>query len=447
MQISLPDDIKYIINTFEYSGYGAYVVGGCVRDSLLKKEPVDWDICTTALPEETIGCFRGHRIIETGLQHGTVTLIINDIHYEITTFRIDGLYSDNRRPDTVNYTDSLIEDLSRRDFTINSMAYNPKVGIVDYFDGLVDIKMKIIRCVGKAEDRFQEDALRIMRALRFASELGFSLDKNTVAAMVKKKHLLQKIAAERISDELNRFLVGENVSSVLLSHIPIITEVIPEFLETVGFDQNTPYHCYDVFTHIAKSIDFAPRDIIIRLALFLHDITKPQHYTEKDGIGHFRGHPQTGSDKAEGILSRLKYNNKIKKAVTELILYHDTEIIPERKLIKHWLNILGEVRFRQLLEVKRADALARTPEFAGKRLAVISEIESMTEIIIKQEQCFCLKDLSVSGKDLIAEGISEGKDIGNVLNHLLDVVISEELPNEIEPLLAESHRFILSSNK
>ena len=435
MKFDLPEEVRFIIDALEKNGHDAYVVGGCVRDSLAGNAPKDWDICTSALPEQTMECFEGCPVFGTGLQHGTVTLISNHKPYEITTFRHDGDYSDNRRPDTVEFVKELKEDMARRDFTINAMAFNPGVGVIDLFGGKEDLRNGIIKCVGDASGRFQEDALRIIRAMRFASELGFSIDDDTARAMLEKKALLRNIAVERIAAELDKLIVGMKASETISRHISVITEVIPELIPTIGFEQNNPYHCFDVFAHTMKSVDSSPKDVVIRLTMLFHDIAKPQCYTEKDGVGHFYGHPKVSSEIARQILSRLKYDNDTKFAVTQLVFYHDTDIDQNSRNVKRWLNRIGEERLRQLLLVKRSDAIAQSPEFANQKLAELENIEHIIDKVIAEQHCFSLKGLAVDGKDLIAAGIPEGAKIGAILKTLVDAVIEEQVENDKDKLM------------
>jgi len=431
MNIKIPDEVKYIIDTLENNGYEAYAVGGCVRDSILGIEPKDWDICTPALPEQIVKIFQEHNIIETGLKHGTITLILNYKPFEITTYRIDGVYIDNRRPDKVDFVNDLKIDLSRRDFTVNAMAYNPKKGLADFFDGVKDLKSGIIKCVGDANKRFQEDALRIMRAMRFASVLGFEIDRDTSKAMLDNKKLLKNISAERIAVELNKMIAGKNIEKILSNHIFVITEIIPEISPMIGFKQNNPWHYLDVWQHTLKSLVNIPADNILRLTMLLHDTGKPHCYTESgDGTGHFYGHQQISHDISKKILSRLKYDNYTYETVAKLILYHDADIQPNRKNIKRWLNKIGEKRFRQLLEVKKADNKAQELTRTQVKLELLDNIESILNEIIEQKQCFSLKDLAVNGSDLIVVGIPEGNKIGIVLNQLMEMVLDEQVEND-----------------
>ena len=423
----------------ENSGYEAYAVGGCIRDSLRGEKPKDWDICTSALPKQMIEVFKEERIIETGLKHGTITILLNNTPYEVTTYRVDGKYTDNRRPDNVKFVDVLKRDLARRDFTINAMAYNPKTGLVDYYDGQKDIEYKKIKCVGNPNKRFQEDALRIMRALRFASELGFTIDEDTKQAMEDNRKLLQNISAERIATELNRFIIGKDVNVLLMNHQQIFTEIIPELVNTIGFEQNTPYHCYDVFTHTTHSIQNAPTDVKLRLTMFFHDIGKPDCYTEDEiGIGHFYGHAAVSVEKAELILKRLKYDNDTIETVKELILYHDAELQTRNKNIKRWLNRIGEERFRQLIQVQNADGMSQEHIHGEQKRLSLEKVLLMLDVILEEQQCFSLKDLAVNGKDIVDMGVLEGKQVGIILNRLMDMVIDEEIENNRESLLKEA---------
>ena len=433
--IPLPDEVRYIIETLEADGYDAYAVGGCVRDSLLGKEPKDWDVCTSAAPETTLGLFGRHHTIETGLKHGTVTLMLNHRPFEITTYRVDGAYSDHRRPDRVTFVDSLQKDLSRRDFTINAMAYHPSRGIVDFFDGMGDLKAGVIRCVGEAGKRFQEDALRVMRALRFAAALGFTIDSATAAAMHEGKDLLNNIAAERIADELSRLIVGDGVSGLLLRHMPVMAVVIPELVPAMGFERHSPHCCYDVLTHLLRSVDSAVKDVQIRLAMLFHDIAKPACYAEEGGTGRFDEHPRMGSQWAREILTRLKYDRDTIETVALLVLCHEEDILPDRRNIKRWLNRLGEAGFRKLVHVQKADAMAQKRCCRQERLQAIEEIGWILDDVIRQGQCFSLKDLDVNGRDLLAMGAPEGAEIGAVLRRLMDMVIDEQAENEKEALL------------
>lgn len=440
--ITIPEQVYKIIKTFESHNYKAYVVGGCVRDSILGKTPDDWDITTNALPEQTIECFKHYKIVKTGLKHGTVTIIVNHKPFEVTTFRIDGKYSDNRRPDTVEFTRNIKEDLSRRDFTINAIAYNPSIGLVDYFNGEQDIKNKIINCVGNPDLRFNEDALRIMRALRFSSVLGFKINDETLASIHKNKSLLNNIAVERISNELNKLLIGDNVKFVLQNFTDIILQIIPEIKPMIGFNQNNQYHHLDVWQHTIESVAQSPNQLIYRLTMLLHDIGKPSCYTEDDHKnGHFYAHPAYSADIAVDILKRLKYDNLTINCVKDLIFYHDYELKPSKKIIKRLLNKLGQQRAKQLIEIKRADIKAHNPKYIDK-LKAIDKIDIMIDEIVSQQQCFRLKDLAINGNDLINLGIPKGTQIGTVLNKLMNMVIDDEIINDKQILLNTAIKLI-----
>jgi tRNA nucleotidyltransferase (CCA-adding enzyme) len=341
---------------------------------------------------------------------------------------------DNRRPDKVKFVNVLKRDLARRDFSINAMAYNPTTGLIDYYGGQQDLADKLIKCVGNPNKRFQEDALRIMRALRFAAALGFEIEKTTAQAMHDNRKLLNNIAVERIAIELNKLLLGNNVRELLLAHFDILTTIIPELSAARGFKQNNPYHCYDVLEHILYSVENAPKDIIIRLIMLFHDIGKPNCYSEADGIGHFYGHPQASTDMTKDILTRLKYDNDTIKAVTELVLYHDSEI-NRKQHIKRWLNKIGEERFRQLIKVKKADALAQAEHVRQDRIAELNGLLIKLDEILAEQQCFSLKDLEVNGRDLLEAGVPQGTQIGVILNRLMDMVIDDEAANDREVLL------------
>ena len=395
--MKIPSEATYIIETLESSGFAAYVVGGCVRDAILGKEPGDWDICTIALPEQSLRIFEGQKVLETGLQHGTITLVLDGSPFEITTFRKDGAYSDNRRPDSVEFVSELKSDLSRRDFTINAMAYSKKEGIIDYFGGSSDLQNKLVRCVGDADRRFCEDALRIMRALRFASTLGFDIEKNTAEAMEKNKKLLCNIAAERIVRELNLMLLGQGAKTTMEKHGAIIAEILPELCE-IG-----------QIAHVLYCISAAPPDLAIRLSMFF-----------------------CSCQVAKRALMRLKYDNATINEVECLVLHHNAPLCPDRINLKHWLNRLGERMLKKLIEVKKAEAIAGDEKC---RQAMLNEISLQIDEIISQRQCYSLKDLAINGRDLIDAGVKEGPMIGDMLGRLLDMVINEQVENEKSALI------------
>ena len=377
----MPNGAKKILSLLQKAGYEAYVVGGCVRDSLLGREPHDWDICTNALPDQVEECLSDYKIIETGLKHGTVTVLADDGAYEITTYRVDGEYTDHRRPDSVDFTSSLLADLSRRDFTINAMAYNDQVGLVDFFDGQRDLLCGgFIRCVGDANTRFQEDALRILRALRFAATYGFSIASGTRQAAFANVNLLDFVSAERIRDEFCKLIVGKDAAHVLMRYKGIITHIIPELEPCVGFAQNNPYHCYTVYDHIAHSVGaYDGTDVVVALALLLHDIGKPLCYVENETGGHFYGHAKTSHDVAKDVLERFRLDNKTKHDVLELILYHDLVTEVSARFVRKWLHKLGEEQFRRLMKVRRADVLAQSGKGREDRIAKCDAVEAMID--------------------------------------------------------------------
>lgn len=435
-EIKLPNGAATIIDVLTRNNHETYVVGGCVRDSLLSINPKDWDICTSATPQEVEECFAGYRIIETGLKHGTVTIVLDDGQYEVTTFRTDGVYSDNRRPDSVSFVKDVREDLARRDFTINAMAYNPNTGLVDPFGGSEDLQNGVLSCVGNADDRFDEDALRIMRALRFSSCYGFKIANETAVAVHKNASLLHKIAVERINSELRRLLCGSGVLDVLLEFNDVITTIIPELKPCVDFDQNNKYHCYTVYDHIAHAVaNYTGNDATVKIALLLHDIGKPLCYSEDHNGGHFYEHPLKSKDITEDVASRLKFDNATKRDVLELVLYHDATIEPTLKSVRRWMNRVGYEQLMRLTDIKIADSLAHTEGTQDSWLIKWKAIREVADQIVEQDQCFSLKDLAVNGNDMISLGVPEGKEIGRILNELLMRVIDGDLPNERDALL------------
>lgn len=448
-RIDIPHGAKSIVMGLQYANHETYIVGGCVRDSLLGLAPKDWDICTSATPDEIKEHFSkvGLPTIDTGLKHGTITVRAQDGEsYEVTTFRIDGNYSDNRHPDSVEFVDSIYLDLSRRDFTINAMAYSSE-GLIDPHNGRADLEQGIITCVGNPDDRFAEDALRMLRALRFAAVYDFKIDDVTAGSIHKNKDALRNIAAERVRAELCRLLCGKGTLRILLEFSDVLAVVIPELNPCIGFDQNNPYHKYTVYDHIAHAVsNCMSDDISVKMALLLHDIGKPLCYTEDENGGHFHGHAIPGRHIAENVMNRLRFDNKTKNEVLELVLYHDAMIEPTPKTVRRWLNKIGERRFSQLLDIRMADIKAHaegTQETRIERCEMLGVI--MTEII-EQEQCFRLKDLAIRGKDILSFGVQEGRIVGDVLNHILDMVISGEIENCIEAQMKEAKKFLESKN-
>lgn len=436
IKINIPTAANELIHILHNHGHSAYVVGGCVRDSILGRKPNDWDICTSARPDEMLKIFKDRKIIETGLQHGTVTVIVDGEPFEITTYRIDGEYSDNRRPDTVTFTDKLVEDLRRRDFTINAMAYNDTEGLIDPFNGLEDIKHQKIQCVGSAKERFGEDALRILRAIRFAAQLDFSIMPGTDWEIHQQYKNLENISVERINSEFCKIVASDNFCVELLLYKDVFSLFIPELKDMFGFPHNNPWHIFDVFDHTLHAIDNCEsKDMIVRLAVFFHDFGKPHSYQDgEDGIRHFIGHWEVSVELTDSIMKRLRFDNDTRNKVLELIYYHDLSV-KDRKDIKRLLNKIGAKQFERLLEIKRADAKAHNPIYLEERIENIDNIEQLFQEIIKNNECFSLKDLDVNGSDLISIGYKSGRQLGYALQGLLDCVIEEEVYNNKEDLL------------
>lgn len=432
MNIIIPKDVEKIIEHLNSAGYEAYVVGGCVRDSIMEKTPHDWDICTSATPEVVKSLFS--HTTDYGMKHGTITVFADKEGYEITTFRAETDYSDHRHPDTVEFVADLKSDLSRRDFTINALAYNNESQLIDMFNGLDDIRNQMIRCVGNADERFKEDALRILRALRFAATLGFDIEDKTSEAIHYNVHLLKYIAEERKRDELMKLLGGNYTTKILLEYSDVIAEVIPEIQLCIGFNQNNRYHCYDVYEHMVHAVENGITPIE-KFALLIHDIGKPHCYTEDKNGGHFYGHPAISEEIAKDVVDHLKFDNDSKKAVLELVKYHDIEIPVTKKSVLKLLNRLGEERALQLMDIKLADILAHAP---GTQDALIEKWKIFNRLlgeVLVEGNCFSRKNLAVNGNDIKALGVSEGPEIGRIIQTLMGEVMSEQLANEKEVLL------------
>lgn len=435
MKIQLPEKVNTIIQTLQEHGYEAYAVGGCVRDSLLGREPGDWDITTSASPEETKKLFA--RTVDTGIEHGTVTVLLGKEGFEVTTYRIDGKYEDSRHPTEVIFTRNLREDLLRRDFTINAMAYNDTEGIVDIFGGMDDLKRKIIRCVGNARERFGEDALRIMRGVRFAAQLGFSLEKETKEAMTELAPTLEKISAERIQTELVKLLVSDSPELIREAyHLGITAVILPEFDEMMRTGQETKYHRYDVGEHTVQAVCNVPPDKVLRLTMLLHDVAKPEMKTvDADGTAHFKRHDIRGEQKAKEILRRLKFDNDTIHKVTKLVRWHDYRMPAEKKNVRKAMSKISAELFPMYLLVKRADILAHSMYRREEELENLSGLQKCYEEIVADHECVSLKQLAVTGTDLIGIGMKPGKQIGEVLNELLRIVLEYPEFNNKEHLL------------
>lgn len=449
-KIDIPTGAKQLIAFLKSGGHASYVVGGCVRDFFLGKEARDWDICTSATPDEVCKLMDtlDISVYKTGIQHGTVTVSWWGDRFEVTTFRVDGEYDDNRRPSRVEFVCDVVEDLSRRDFTINAMAYSDADGLIDPWGGYGDLDAKLIRCVRNPDDRFREDALRIMRALRFASTLGFTIEEKTAAAIHRNKHLLKNISAERIRDELCKLLLGGNVLDILLEYSDVMAVIIPELEPCIGFEQNNPYHKYTVYEHAAWAVNnYLGNDIAIKLALLLHDIDKPECYTEDlSGVGHFYGHSAASERITEGVLKRLRFDNKTVDEVCALVLYHDADIKPAFTPVRRWLSKVGYQAMEKLVTIRLVDISAqKTDNTPGtdQRIADCFTVAEMMKIVSWENACLRIRDLAVNGSDIMREcGIESGPIVGKVLNHLLDKVLDGEIENGTEELIEEAVEYL-----
>lgn len=441
--ITVPEYALAVVERLESRGYEAYVVGGCVRDSLLGRQPNDWDVCTNALPEDVLRVFRRFHVIKTGLQHGTVTVMSDKQPVEVTTFRIDGNYSDNRHPDAVSFVSRVEEDLARRDFTINAMAYSPTRGLVDAFGGQEDLAAGLIRCVGEPDARFNEDGLRIMRALRFAALFGFAIERETAASVRRNRHLLENVSAERIFKELKGILVGVGVLDMLLAFPEVFSCIIPEMAPSIGFDQHTPYHCHDVWTHSAYAVAAAPADEILRLTMLLHDVGKPSCFSMgDDGRGHFYGHPAAGEKLTKTILQRLKSDNATLSTVCTLVRVHDMTMPTTVPGMRRLVGKLGVENVRRLLDVQRADHAAHSDYDHASGDALIRDAAELLEDVLEMEPAFTVKDLAINGNTLMQLGMKPGPAMRQVLETLLTAVQEDELENAAEPLTAAARKLI-----
>ncbi len=433
--ILIPPHALTVVERLERYGYEAYVVGGCVRDSLLGRSPKDWDVCTNALPEEVLRVFRRFHVIKTGLQHGTVTVMVDHQPVEVTTFRIDGNYTDNRHPDSVNFVGRVEEDLARRDFTINAMAYNPTRGLVDAFDGQADLRARIIRCVGEPDARFNEDGLRILRALRFAARYNFGIETETAFSIHRNRHLLENVSVERIFSELKGILLGEGVLGMMQAFPDVFTVIIPELAPGIGFEQHNPHHCYDVWTHTAHAVQAAPADEAVRLALLLHDIAKPATFTRgADGKGHFYGHGTRGAELARSIMLHLKSDNATLQTVVTLVREHDNTLPTTAPGMRRLIGRLGVELLQQLLAVKQADMDAQSTHERPQKQATLRNARLLLEDVLEEPPAFSVGDLALTGRDLMAMGLKPGPAIGQTLKTLLAEVQDETLSNTREAL-------------
>lgn len=436
MVINIPSQVNTAIEILCGCGHSAYVVGGAVRNLIMGVSVNDWDITTSALPEETLELFKDYRTIETGIKHGTVTVIIDSMSLEITTFRIEKGYSDNRHPDKVEFTDRVEEDLSRRDFTVNAIAFSPKNGLVDTFGGREDIGNKIIRCVGNPDKRFGEDALRILRALRFAAVLGFDIECETAESIHRNKHLLKNISVERIFVELSKLLCGKNAGDILRKYKDVIFTVLPELEPMDNCIQNHERHIYDVWGHTVKAVESIPPEAELRFAMLLHDSGKPHcKTTDENGIDHFYSHGKISKNIAFNILSNLKTSNKFRDEVCSLVEYHDflPDKISKKTYIKY-ISKLGIETVEKLFLIREADVLAQNPKFHTESLEQNEIGKKTLDEIKKEKACFKISDLAIDGKVLENIGIIPSPAMGKILETLLDEVMDEKLPNNKEML-------------
>lgn len=435
IEIKLPEDVVNIMDTLNGSGYEAFIVGGCVRDAVLGRSPDDWDIATSADPAVVKSMFE--RTADTGLKHGTVTVLAGSGSYEITTFRIDGRYIDGRHPESVEYTRSLEEDLSRRDFTVNAMAYHPAAGLIDPFNGMTDIRNRLIRTVGNPDDRFHEDALRMLRAVRFSAQLDFEVDSGTLRSIAENCRLICKVSSERIREEMTKILMSDNpLKFILLRDTGLLQFTMPELEVCFHIPQNNPYHIYNVGVHSLYAAAAAEKDFCLRWAMLLHDIGKSlSRFTDADGTDHFYGHPEKSAELAFNVLNRLRFDKRSADRILRLIRYHDREILPYEKAVGKAVSSMGADIFEDLLRVKEADKTAQNPEYLEKARAYIGELKRVYLGIRERNACLDLKSLSINGDDLLGLGFPKGREVGDALERLLDMVIEQPELNERGKLL------------
>ncbi len=434
--VFFPKHIHTVLDRLTAAGYEACPVGGCVRDTLLGLSPADWDVCTSARPEETAAVFSDLHCIDTGAKHGTMTVVIDHRPVEITTYRTESGYADNRHPDAVAFVSSLDEDLSRRDFCINAMAFRPDGTVVDLFGGQEDLLAGLIRAVGDGETRFREDALRILRGLRFAARLDFTIEEHTARAMESCRELLQNIAPERIFTELKGILMGPGAGRMLRTYPEIFFTVLPELRPCLGFQQHSPYHIHDIWTHITYAVDAAPAEPALRLAMLFHDSGKPETFSlDERGVGHFYGHAKAGMAVADGALRRLRCDNATRELVLRLIEYHDMRPPQEKKSARRLLIKLGEDDTRRLIACWKADSADRAEAVQEEHRVYIAQTEALLEEILREESCFSLKNLAVNGGDILALGVEKGPAVGRILKELFRLVVEEDIPNDRDTLL------------
>lgn len=443
MEIKLPSDVKMLIDRLRKSGYDCYAVGGCVRDSLRGLQPHDWDLTTSAQPDEIERIFADFKTVDIGKKYGTIAVMVEGELYEITTYRVDGTYTDSRHPDEVSFSDRLRDDLARRDFSVNAMAYNDEEGLVDLYGGRRDLSYGVIRCVGDPVERFSEDALRILRALRFASTLGFTIEPQTSEAILKQRTLLSSIAAERIRDELLKLLCGDKADFILRRYRSVIAVFIPELKGTFDFEQNSKHHNRDVYRHTVAAVHNVEPEPLLRVTMLFHDIGKPlARTTDKHGVCHYKNHPKIGAAMTSEILRRLCMPSAFIDEVCTMIRYHDERFKPDPVMLKGYLKLLGADMMQKLMMVQRADILAQSMYLREEKLSTLAAVSDELNRIISSGECYSLRQLAVSGADLLHLGYSSGIRIGQTLDTLLDQVIAGELPNEKDALLEYAKQLI-----
>lgn len=441
MIIECPGYVNTALRLLEQSGFDAFAVGGCIRDSIMGKEPNDWDMTTSSAPDETIMVFKDFRVIPTGIKHGTVTVIIEGNPLEITTMRIDGEYRDNRRPDNVIFTKNIEKDLSRRDFTVNAIAYSPMIGLIDPFGGTQDIDAGIIRCVGNPDRRFEEDALRIIRALRFASVLDFTIEDKTAESIMRNKHLLGNVAVERVRVELVKLLQGVGVERILNEFKDVFFDIIPELRALDGFPQNTPYHIYNVWEHTVKVVSGVKNTPELRIAALLHDIAKPQKFhPDEKGIAHFKGHPELSAEMSLEILKRMRFSNAEIETICKIITLHDTRPDGSRSKIAHLCSDYSPEIVRLTLDLMRGDAAGKNPLYYNEDILSYELAEKQIDDIEMNSLCLNVTDLDIDGRDISNLGY-KGREIGTILHRLLEHVIDEKINNKKDDLLAAAKKF------
>lgn len=435
MTMDMPKNVDTAINLLQSAGFEAYAVGGCVRDSLLGKTPNDWDITTSAKPEDMKSVFADFHCIDTGIKHGTVTVVIDGEPLEITTFRLDGEYEDNRHPKSVTFTSDLGADLGRRDFTVNAMAYSKKTGTVDLFGGQNDLKNKIIRCVGDPDRRFNEDVLRILRALRFASALDFEIEEKTAQSLLKNRALLGNISEERIAKELLKLVCGKGAKRILTDFAPVLFEILPELQPMYKNSHDNPHHCYDIYEHTLIAVESIDPEPTLRFAMLLHDCGKPAvKKFDENGVAHFYGHQRISAEISAQILARLKVSNKFRDEILFLVSNHDRwELYENTEKMPRYLSKFGLDGVLKLLKVMRADVLAQSPEYRY-RLDQIADAEETAKNLAAQKPCLSLRELQINGRTLMDIGIPQGRKLGAVLAQLLDEVIDGVTKNTQEAL-------------